>query len=365
MNIHEIVQHTNHGDKYCRFTNDDGKMWIMPMKNMRTAMNLYQPSGLKGRMLKRWLPSISVCRLVHRVIHAEQLQCKLRNDLWELLTKVINVDDIEFSVFGGTPCVHQKVTIQLSRGEQIIGYCKLSDNLEIIDLFHRETKILKVLAEQGMTDCIPQVLYCGHLSDGVGVFVQSSIKSNNSYILHEWSELHNDFVLRLESATKQRILFEKSDYYSTLTDMQAHLDWLPDVESQKLIGKSIDVVLSEYVDKEVELSAYHADFTPWNMFIEKGKLFVFDLEYAQLSYPSGLDRYHFFTQSAIFEKHWDAKDIIAFLHSPKAAWVDRRLYLYYVLDVISRFTLRDKGGKNDDYIMMFNIWVNLLKELNS
>ena len=39
-------------EKFYRFGNADGKYWIMPVRGMRTAMNLYQPSGIKGKMLK-------------------------------------------------------------------------------------------------------------------------------------------------------------------------------------------------------------------------------------------------------------------------------------------------------------------------
>lgn len=36
----------------------------------------------------------------------------------------------------------------------------------------------------------------------------------------------------------------------------------------------------------VEYGVYHADFTPWNMSVEEGQLFVFDWEYASLTYPA-------------------------------------------------------------------------------
>ena len=38
------------GCLFYRFNNADGKIWIMPAKNLRTAMELYQPSGWEGEM---------------------------------------------------------------------------------------------------------------------------------------------------------------------------------------------------------------------------------------------------------------------------------------------------------------------------
>ena len=36
------------GEVFYRLMNGDGKVWLMPARNMRVAMNLYQPSGIKG-----------------------------------------------------------------------------------------------------------------------------------------------------------------------------------------------------------------------------------------------------------------------------------------------------------------------------
>lgn len=37
------------GKHLYRFSNADGKTWLMPAHNMQVAMNLYQPSGLKWK----------------------------------------------------------------------------------------------------------------------------------------------------------------------------------------------------------------------------------------------------------------------------------------------------------------------------
>ena len=114
----------------------------------------------------------------------------------------------------------------------------------------------------------------------------------------------------------------------------------------------------------VEFGAYHADFTPWNMFEEKGKLFVFDWEYAQMTYPPMLDRYHFFTQTAIFEKHWQEDEIMEYIQCAKGNWINAEAYILYLLDIIARFTIREKGKVSGDVAHTMNIWIELLKQLN-
>lgn len=40
--------------------------------------------------------------------------------------------------FGGTPCVHQKITIQISQKERILGYVKVTESEDIYQIFDHE-----------------------------------------------------------------------------------------------------------------------------------------------------------------------------------------------------------------------------------
>lgn len=366
MNVSDLYSHiivSNSGNPFYRFSNADGKTWIMPARNMRIAMNLYQPSGRNGKLIKALFPWLHGIPFVRKVIHAERLHYKLRDELKQLLCRLFHEEDIEFSLFGGTPCVHQKVTIQISKGCHILGYCKVSGSDEIAALFRSEADLLELLKRQGM-EGIPQCLYCGKTAESFSLFVQSTEKTQQSKIPHEWSNLQEHFLNELQRNTGQNITFEKSDYYKTLSDLQSHLDWLPEFMNRNVIEKTINKIVNSYKGKIVNFSAYHADFTPWNMLVEKNRLFVFDWEYARTTYPPMLDRYHFFTQTVIFEKHWQGKEIIAFLQSPNTNWVNSERYSLYLLDIISRFTVREKGTVEGDIAHSMKIWNDLLVYLN-
>ena len=180
------------------------------------------------------------------------------------------------------------------------------------------------------------------MTDGIKLFIQSTAKTQKSQVIHEWTALHENFLDKLYQSTHQFIPFEQSDYYRILTNLQLHIEWIP---------------------QEVDFSAYHADFTPWNMFMEGKKLFVFDWEYAQLTYPPKLDRYHFFTQTAYFEKHWTISQIIEYINSEQGKWIDQKMYSLYLLEVIARFTVREKGNINGKMAESFQIWIALLEYL--
>lgn len=357
------ILHTDKGERFYRFSNSSGKTWLMPVRNMKTAMNLYQPSGRNGKMIKSLFPWLHPFRPIHKFIHAEAISCALNEELRQLCRHLFQVEEIDFSIFCGTPCVHQKITMQLSHGNRILGYCKITDNSEIAGLFHNEYNLLKELSDRGI-DNIPAALYYGYLKNGISLFVQGTLKTRHSKVLHEWTSLHDDFLHRLHEKTHVVIPFEKSDYHRTLSALKEHMEWLPEYIDRPGINRIICKISNKWEGKDVNFSAYHADFTPWNMFLENKQLFVFDWEYAQKTYPPQLDRYHFFTQTAIFEKHWNAEEIIAFLESKEGKALNSETYSLYLLDAIARFTIRERGQVKEDMTDSMKIWSTLLKHLN-
>ena len=101
------------------------------------------------------------------------------------------------------------------------------------------------------------------------------------------------------------------------------------------------------------------------MFVEKGELFVFDWEYAQQTYPPMMDQYHFFTQSALFERHWNTEDIRKYMASDAGGWMDTADYKAYLIEVLARFTIREKGHVEGDMARSMKLWSDLLVFLTS
>ena len=350
------------GKRFYRFGNADGKYWIVPAQGMRTALNLYQPSGIKGKMVKALLPCLHLLLPVRKAIKAETMNCRLNSELHSLLCKVFDVQEIEFAIFEGTPSVHQKITMQLSQGNRILGYCKLSTNNDIKELFEKEYRTLDRLGKNGVTG-VPKALHCSTLNNVMHIFVQSTEKQASSKVIHEWSSLQEEFLAQLHEKTKTVLPFEESDYHTSLSALKEHLDWLPQNIDHGVVSKAIATIKEKYCDKEVEFYACHGDFTPWNMFANGNVLFVFDFEYTAMSYPTGLDHYHFFTQTAVFEKHWGADEIIAYIGSNDGSWIDKQLYAMYLLDVISRFTMREGGKVTGEAATPFALWGKLLERM--
>lgn len=352
------------GETFYSFANADGKRWWMPARNMAVAMNLYQPSGAKGKLLKRGLPLLHRNPVVRKVLHAERMQLALGDELKGLLEGIWGEQGLEFAIFGGTPCVHQKITMQLSRGSRILGYVKVTEREDIYRIFEHEKKVLDALHGQGIGQ-VPECLYCGKLKNGLHLFVQSTLKTQQSEVVHVWSDKHEQFLNSLAVHTRQKLAFEETDF---CRDLNALEERLPMLGNPPALSEAIRDVRGRYTGMEVSFSAFQADFTPWNMFVEKGQLFVFDWEYARMTYPPRLDYFHFMIQTAVFEEHLSAEEIAdryALLRNGlTSTWEHSDWALQcYLLAIMSIYLQREQGELGEDTIRRVDLWLALLNRI--
>lgn len=343
--------------EFYKIVNADGKCWWMPVRGMRVGLALYQPSGWKGRLLKCLLPYLHWSRLVRAVLKIEREARVMPEELRRAVCEALGVERFDYSVFGGTPSVHQKTVIQVWNEERILGYVKMTENEEVGRLFEREASFLNEMRneELGIRNVpMVKVVRCGALF----VLLQTTRKTLKSVMVHEWGMLQEKFLKKLYEATAQEMAWEESDVARALRALREHIDWLPDGVDGELVAKRIDAVVERMRGKRVRYGAYHGDFTPWNMFVEAGELFVFDWEYAGMSYPEGLDRYHFWMQTAIHEKHWGVEELRRYMCSDDGEWIDREMLEMYLLDVMSKYVMRE--GKKVKCLGAFEVWGGIM-----
>ncbi len=347
---------TKGNDLYYRLANPDGKVWVLPTRHMATGLQLYQPSGWKGRALKRFLPNLHRVPGLLRGIHATRLRAALRYEIVDMAERVFGTGDLEYSIFGGTPSVHQKVTIQFFQGDRILGYGKVTDNGEVRRLFDCEQKLLDTLHAKGIDD-IPRCLLNTVLSDDNAFFLQSTRKTPECASPAGWTQMHENFLRMLHEKTKVNLPFEESDFHESLVALREMLPKLPQKYAEA-ISPRLSEALAEYGEGRHEFSAYHADFTPWNMFVDGDRLFVFDWEYGRMTYPPMLDKYHFFVQQMMHVGHMSSQEIHECLG--REEWYDRHQVRDYLLDIVSRFVCREHGGISDALDGMLQTWCEIL-----
>ena len=361
MNIDNVLEQIitqGTGDTFYRITNADGKVWLMPARHMPTAMELYQPSGRNGKLLKRWLPWVKGLKGVRKRLGIQKCRMALKEKIRTLIAQSFGLGDFEYSLFLGTPCPKQKITLQVYQGERIVGYVKFSMSQKVAALFRHEEKVLGELHRMGVGN-VPLVAYCGSVDD-VHLFMQTTAKTRHSTTLHEWSALHRECLRDIIAKTTQDIAFEDSDYYRFVS---GHRDSICRFEEKDrdALEKGMDIVFRHYGSCR-GYGFFHGDLTPWNCYIEGGRLYLFDLEYSSMTFPPYLDMIHFLWQTDILVKHWDAGQIIEHMKEGvleremgegcKEAAVAYLLFiLFFYMDFFDTFSSKDNG---------YRVWTALL-----
>lgn len=358
--------------------NGDGKIWILPQTNLKTALCIYQPSSKKGNIIKCYLPQVIIFYPILKHIFNKIGITKIIHEKEELVENYINSiipcgSELEFSYFLGTPSIHQKKTIQIYCNEKILAYCKTSDSNEIFSLFQHEKKVLNYLHYNGIEN-VPVCLACDRLIDGTYIFVQSTNKTGHSRVKHVFSKTELTFLKNMVEKTSIHIDYAKTDYAVSVNSLKKRLSLLQNNGySIDYIIQAIDLV-EHYCSTQNSYCFCHRDFTPWNMYYNDGELFVFDFEYARFEYPPYIDAVHYFMQTSIFEKKMHAKEIYDeffndFVYRNIDGLIEypKQLFLSYLVDIISLYVVREQEQFSGDVKRNMDIWMQLceitIKEL--
>ena len=90
-------------------------------------------------------------KLVRKVLKIEVVEHVMEEELKRVICSAFGVSGFEYSVFEGTPSVHRKTTIQVWRGERILGSVKVTEREEVGRLFEREARFLEYVNGQQST----------------------------------------------------------------------------------------------------------------------------------------------------------------------------------------------------------------------
>lgn len=347
---------------YYTIRNRDGKVWLMPSTDLRTAMELYQPSGPKGKLLKRGFPWVHRIGAIRNLIHVESTSYELPQALRDVIAESFKVSSFNLSIFFGSPGPRQKTTIQIFNRNEILGYVKLSDDRKIADLFRKETDVLNFLKACDITN-VPTVLYCDKIATE-WVFIQSTSKSTRSTSSNRITTNHIQFAKELFEHTRRTLNFEQTDLYSDILYLKSIRDTFGP-QDWKILSESMST-LENHFEGIVAFGFMHGDFTPWNTYIEKSKLYAFDFEYAGYSYPPYMDIIHFILQICILVKNQSIDETYKTLRSKEyllPVTDKKHLILSYLIRTFSHYS-RLFDGRFDPQDRSYKIWIGLMDKYN-
>ncbi|MCD8155625.1 MAG: phosphotransferase [Clostridiales bacterium] len=346
--INQIVKDDQQGELYFDIYNAKGKEWLIPRQGYKTGLSIYQPTAFKGRIFKKLFVVIVRSNFLMKILNVRSRSIRYVPGIACVLKEYFG-SDYQTSLFGGTPCVHQKTVIQVYRKKRILAYCKIAVSEEIGKIFDLECENLSYLRRKGIEN-VPEVLFRENTGD-FKLFCQSSVKGIGSQSPTKLTEVHYVFLEDLYNKTAIFEQFEKTDYASMLASLERNLIKLP-MKDRDIIVKAIDEVRAHYAGKCVNFCFYHGDFTPWNMAVENGRLKAFDFEYAKKSYPKYLDMIHFFMQTEIFVKHNNEDRICDDFRKLQTKFLNekekRHYMMCYLLEIINLYLSRTDEEDQDE-----------------
>lgn len=385
-----LLRNINHKHQFVKLENNKGKAWLLPLNNIKRALSLYQPSSNKGKLLKYLLPMIKWFGPIYSLKSITKVNYVINTEVLEIIYSVFgqgkglykteNKTELIISLFLGTPGTHQKIVLQIANTNRILGYCKISNNNEVCELFKNEKNMLHLLGNEGLNN-IPKCLYCGNIRsmDNSGIFIQSTSKTYTSRTAHTLQRKHFDFLKDLYKSSCKTTTFKASQFYRSIEVLKQsynkfiglELDDYKLDDIRYLLDKVIERIISEFSLSDVRFGVCHRDFTPWNTYVQHGKIYVFDWEYTKDGYPPMMDMFHFFTQCQIHERKAHADLIWSEFQSKKdifdeellscSSYNSNLIYACYLVDIISLYLIRDEGNYSLDIAKNIGTWLDLLK----
>lgn len=331
-------------DTFSYISNPDGTLrWVYP-KNLKHPLflNFYSTASLRSKVFSQLIKLAFYFKQSHRVKFGD-LNINITED--SRLDKILKrYDHTGFSIFTGTIGKNRKVLVEIHKNNQTVLFAKIALEKESKVLVDNEIKQLKTLSKYNFKNLVvPEVLN----SLETGIVEITNIKPASYKQYTNLTKLHITALTEMyEHSYVQIAIKEISCLKISKQNIEHLLSDYPQINSldkkrvQQLSQSILLLVeLVETKDEALPLSLSHGDFTPWNMYISKDVLYLFDWELGQSDIPMMFDLVHFIFQSEIMIKRSSYTKIKSVLQKILKMTATDELINKYKIDVNKHYIL--------------------------
>lgn len=354
------------GEEYIVLCHSD-KTWVMPVENLEPALEMYQPSTIKGKILKSCVKLFRNYDVVLKKIGVQKKSLLLKSDVLTYLQKVTDERDIYVAAYMGDTTTRQnnKATFQIYNDQRILCYVKVSEEPEVLGNFSREINSLAYLSERGIEN-IPKVLGENQL-EGLRFFVQSTSKPLKQQVRLEFGRTQIEFIDCIVKKTRLDVTYKESEFYTSVEYLKEQIRQFDDKE-RLIIDAAIKQIEMYEKEKGIVFSFCHGDYTPWNVYYTRGEINGFDFEYCYKAMPAYIDVFHYLTQFSIMGQHNNVAKTIDLYKNYKKMLEEYItnpdiIYVCYLVHIIS-FYYNRTNGKLELMEEQMKMWIGLLECLN-
>lgn len=353
------------GKDYICFSHSN-KVWIIPEENCEPALEMYQPSTIKGKVLKSCIRFFCKSKIIFGKVGVCRRKLSFHSQIHSYLKSIVNGEEVYIAAYMGdtTSKQNNKVTLQIYNEQKILCYGKITREPEVLENFSREIDGLKFLEKKGINN-IPKVLGEREIED-LKIFVQSTNKPLRQPVRLEFGRKQIEFIHNIVKKTQFHVRYELSEFYILVQYLKDNATKLGKTE-EKIILSAVKWVETYAEEKGLPVAFCHGDYTPWNVYYQNGELNSFDFEYCLRMMPAYIDVFHYLTQLSILGKSNDASETIKLYESYQGILKEYMsdtdvIYGCYLLYIIGFYYHRTDGdckriGKQ------LEIWLELLEYL--
>ena len=263
------------------------RWWLLPLDSRPAAaagLDMLQPATRAAKLAKTAARGLALLG-PHALLGCGHLRLSRLPDLDE----TFDGRATHMSFFTGTDGPHRKTSMQIMDIDgAILGYAKMSRALHLRPYLRNESNVLTRLKELGLTSVDVPTVQVIHDDDEMTLLITDSLKSSSHSVpLHPGIE-HLFFLNELCAKT------ERLGAGDVLDGLERRMVELASVGGTDWTERIASVTaLLRPVQDQIPVCLAHGDFTPWNTFLQDGRLYVFDWEYANFAWPVGFDLVHF------------------------------------------------------------------------
>jgi hypothetical protein len=289
------ISATEKGRKIYQLQNPDGSpRWMWNAENPNPDfLRFYAVSNFRSNVFSILIKAIFFLKLQHLFFKKNSLS--VLADETHILNPYLKSN---FALFTGTAGPNRKLV--LFANQQFVKIALNDNSTRLIE----QEKVMLEQVNGGQYLEIPS-----SKSIGNGILALSDLGSRGKRI-NTFTLLHAKVLKELtQNKLRENILFGKTEIYQNCLqnleiEEEVSFDQVPKQLLENL--RTLAISLSK---QAIPTHFAHADFTPWNCFVEGEKIRLYDFELAHENMPFGFDAFHFVMQQGILVDHLPYKAI--------------------------------------------------------
>lgn len=369
------------GKTFLYINNPDGTIrWIIPDDRSTTHLSLYNSGSFKANIYK-WITAFLFKTGAGTIMSNGRLSVEQN-----LLTQVkerYNISEKEkFALFTGTRGNNRKIVLAVYDKKNITHFIKIPTTKQSEQLIENETTMIKELSKYDFTTLsIPRVT-----DSRVKAYSKlTNIKPAVTISAQRITELHLRTLSELYALNHERKAIADTAAWQTITN---NMEWmkreheisngLDELKTRRVIHLLRKLFNSLNAGQAVAVSVSHGDFTPWNMYCDEHRLYVYDWELSSNGIPMLFDLFHFVFQSQILIHKQSYAEIYKTIQLTMSQDVVKqlldkykidaplhlKLYLLFTISYYIRLYIEEKELLMQSHWMV-DVWLDGLEEFKS